>query len=283
MTSSINNRINNLIFSFSLKGDFNKKGFHLDYENGEYRQVELAKIIRGVIEEYALTPDEIKKFSSIADWDEMRRHAWKRISTAHKNKKGDYGEVLLYILLNYFYKIEKFTTKVRLRSALGDQIKGFDCAHFEKKGDNLTFWLGEAKLRKDFSSAISSVFDSIETLTNINKIKDEFIILSTEIEVADKELKNNIITELSGGKSIDKISIKIPVLVSYEFSKLKEYSETSELFRTELESHFIKKFKKIENMKNEKNLKFDFLFFLLPLENMDNFKSLLEIYEDGNR
>lgn len=283
MARIINDRIKNLIFSFSLKGALSKEGYHLDYEDGKYRQTELAKIIRGVIEEYALTRDEIEKFSSLGDWDEMRRHAWKRISTAHKNKKGDYGEVLLYILLNYFYKIEKFTTKVRLKSALGDQVKGFDCAHFEKDGDGLTFWVGEAKLRKSFSSAITSVFKSIETLTNIDKMKDEFIILTTEIEINDEELKDKIITELSGGKSIDKISIKIPVLVSYEFSKLGNYNDTCEYFKAELEKHFISKFDKIDKMLKENNLKFEFLFFLLPLENMDKFKSLLEIYEDGNR
>lgn len=125
-------RTKNLIFKFEINHSHiktEKTGMTLNYEDGKYRQNELVRIIRESVVHFALTKKEIQKYKDDDDFGEMQRKAWDRISKAHKNSKGDYGELLLYIILCIFFPSQKFVTKVRLRSSTKDQIKGFDCAH----------------------------------------------------------------------------------------------------------------------------------------------------------
>jgi len=113
---------------FAIDVDAKRTGarfaFHLDYETKTYRQKALAGLIRDSVEYFALTHKEFEEFRQRGDFLAARRKAWGRISTARKDKKGDYGELLLFLLL-YFRlgeRPERFVTKVRLRSSRGDQI-----------------------------------------------------------------------------------------------------------------------------------------------------------------
>jgi hypothetical protein len=281
---TLDKRIKNLIFEKTLSGHLDSRGFHLDYEGGIYRQEELAKIIRDTIEHYALTPQELAKFSSSKEFGEMRKHAWKRISDAHKNAKGDYGELILYILLKYFYKIDKFTTKVRLRSSSGEQIKGFDCAHFSLENGEIKLWLGEGKLRDTLSSCLADAIESIETLTKISKIKAELSILSSEIELRRGSVSRRKIEEaICEGKSVSKLKIIIPVMLCYSLKKLGEYSEITDEFNRFLDDHFNKKLDLIRGKKINSGVKCEIVFYLFPIEDMKTFKDKLEQIEEANR
>src|ERR1035437_2376201 len=131
--------VEQLIFGIDVdaKRSGSRFGFHLDYETKIYREKALAGLIRDSVEYFALTHEEFEEFIQKGDLISARRKAWGRISTANKNKKGDYGELLLFLLLHFRLaeRPERFVTKVRLRSARGDQIKGFDCAHFTIEND----------------------------------------------------------------------------------------------------------------------------------------------------
>ncbi|GHH96643.1 HamA C-terminal domain-containing protein [Neobacillus kokaensis] len=223
---ALKGRIKNLIFKFNLSSTLTseKHPFTLDYENGSYRQRELVKIIKDSVIHFALTPDEIKKWKESDDFGEMERKAWDRISKAHKYSKGDYGELLLFLMLSVFFPTNKFVTKVRLRSSKKDQIKGFDCAHFTVEQGQTYLWLGEAKFHNSFSNAIAGAIESIEEHCEIDYLNDEISILSSNIEINEEfphyEALNDL---LNGGVSLDKIKIKIPVLLTYDSALLKKY------------------------------------------------------------
>lgn len=148
----IKQRIRNLVylFSVSFQCDDNLNAYHLNYENKRYRQDELAKLIRDSIFYFALTEKELLDYSTPERVSEITSAAWSRISKANRNSKGDFGEHLLFLLLTHFFPTEKFVTKVRLRSNLKDQIKGFDCAHFSIDNEQVSLWLGEAKFHQSF-------------------------------------------------------------------------------------------------------------------------------------
>ena len=150
MDESIKRRIKNQIFKFEAQLESIKDcdaSFTLDFESGRYRQKELVGLIRDIVPFFALTEEEI----ATIDKSEWNRSSFTRISDANKNSKGDYGELLLFLILSVFYDTPKFVTKARLRSTTREQIKGFDCAHFSIENNEVTLWLGEAKFHKDRS------------------------------------------------------------------------------------------------------------------------------------
>ena len=195
--------------------------FHLDYENAVYRQQDLVRLIRDSVEYFALTHEEFEEFRSAGDLPSARRIAWSRISTARKDKKGDYGELLLFLLLTFKMpqRVPRFVTKVRLRSSRSDQIKGFDCAHFTLENGEPCLWLGEAKFHQGIGGAIASSMESLEAHWAGDYLKNELKILGANIEAnhgIDPEMFRKLDAALNKGRSLDRLRFKVPILLTYD-------------------------------------------------------------------
>ncbi|PTU65683.1 hypothetical protein DB032_12415 [Chromobacterium sp. Panama] len=289
MDNSLTRRTKNIIFKFEAHttDESNENtSFTLDFEEGRYRQKELVGLIRDIAPYFALTEKEIASLDR-SDWN---RRSFCRISDAHKNSKGDYGELLLYILLNTFQNTPKFVTKARLRSCTREQIKGFDCAHFSLESNNtVSLWLGEAKFHQNFSTAVSSALTSLsEHITNSEKIKSELRLLGGEIEI-NKQLEPEKYALLedyvNGGKSLEKIPIRVPVLITYDSDCIKNFhgSENADIenvaFREMLLNELEVKFKTIKEKSwpSSKNIKI--IFFIMPMHLVSEIKTMLDQLE----
>ena len=208
MDNSLKMRIGNQIFKFeaTLDNASDKDTcFTLNYERGIYRQDDLVGLIRDTVKYFALTKDELREL----DASEQNRRAYTRISDANREKKGDYGELLLFLILEMFYDVPKFVTKARLRSTTRDQIKGFDCAHFSIERQNVILWLGEAKFYQDFSKAINGAFESLNKhLKDSTYIKRQLKLLGGEIEInrtLERKTYSLLKSYVDGGRSLDKV------------------------------------------------------------------------------
>lgn len=277
-------RAENLIFKFDLQHNHiktEKFGMTLDYEEGKYRQAELVRIIRESVVHFALTKNEIQKYKNDDDFGEMQRKSWERISKAHKNKKGDYGELLLFVILSIFFPSEKFVTKVRLRSSMKDQIKGFDCAHFSVENNNVILWLGEAKFHQNFSGAVTDAISSIEDHCNIDYLKDEISILGSNIEINESFPEYEKINDiLNGGVTLDKIKIRIPVLLTYDCKIIPNHSDIKDiLFIEDMEKEFLDKYKNIDSKAISLKTNIEVFFIIIPFESISSIKTEIETLE----
>ncbi len=290
MDDSLKQRISNQIFKFetavSHVGD-DDATFTLDFERGVYRQDDLVGLIRDIVPYFALTADELSNF----DLSELNRRAFTRISDANPDKKGDYGELLLYIVLSIFYDAPKFVTKARLRSTTVEQIKGFDCAHFTILEDVVTLWLGEAKFHKSFSGALFSAVESLKDhLEDDQRIKRELRLLGGEIEI-NKQLEPDLYEQVKGyvdgGRSLDSIPIRVPVLLTYDspYVKLCDGNAASDInsdeFKDTLTVELEAKFQSIygKDWPNVTNVKL--VFFVMPLHSVSDMKVKLEQMEQA--
>jgi hypothetical protein len=283
--NALKNRIENLIFEYTYvfnPNKFRKEAFHLDYEAKTYRENELVKIIRDSITHFALTPDEFKDFSKSGDIGEMQRTAWARISKAKALKKGDYGELLLFIILSLIHKTEKFVTKVRLRSSIKDQIKGFDCAHFTIESGEAILWLGEAKFHKTFSGALSEAVKSIKAHFERSYLDDEISILRSNVEI-NKGMDFTLLMKILQGKSLDKIKFRVPILLTYDSDTVKNNNDISPAFKTQLEAELSKLNSTIEGKKITLGANIELLFIIFPLHTVSTIKSELEKIETYSR
>ncbi|BER97018.1 hypothetical protein VCSRO184_0273 [Vibrio cholerae] len=290
MDSSLKTRIYNQIFKVEVDIQSATKhdaSFTLDYEDGRYRQNELVGLIRDAVPFFALTEEEIETI----DKSEWNKNSFTRISDANSNSKGDYGELLLFLILSVFYDVPKFVTKARLRSTTREQIKGFDCAHFSINNSKVTLWLGEAKFHKNINGAISSALKSLEEhLSDSERIKSELRLLGGEIEI-NKQLENDkyelLKSYVTGGKSLNKVDIAVPVLCTYDSKCIKDFSgkidsdidsyEFKERIVIELEDNF----KKIHSKSWPKRSNIKIVFFIVPLESVSDLKKNIELVENA--
>lgn len=281
-------RAQNLIYKFDLSHPFissEKVAMTLDYEDGVYRQKELVRIIRESVVHFALTKNEIQRYKDDDDFGEMQRKAWERISKAHKNSKGDFGELLLFIILSIFFPSEKFVTKVRLRSSTKDQIKGFDCAHFSIENNEVILWLGEAKFHNRFSNAINGAIESIREHCEIDYLKDEISILGSNIEINEEFQEfSRIDGLLNGGVTLDRIKIRIPVLLTYDCNILLKHKDIKDFkFIDDMGSEFLSKFEKIETNSLSLKPNIEVLFIVIPFQSVGEIKTELENLEGTMR
>ena len=281
-------RIESLIFKFSVelkKGKWEHLPLHLDYESGKYRQSELKQIINDALPHFALTPKEYKEYSKSGDDGEKYRLAWSRISKRHKYSKGDYGELLLFLILKVFFKSEKLVTKVKLKSG-NQEVLGYDCAHFTIEKKEPILWLGESKFHNNFSNAITSAFESLKDHCNVSFTKGtEFSILEPNIEVNKKsKAYNEVKSILKGVKSFDKLKIKVPIFITYDFDKITNHKSTSsETFISDFKAEYEAKIKSIDNRDLTIASNFELIFIILPLESVKSLKDEIEQLEHANR
>jgi hypothetical protein len=274
-------RARNLIFNVIVKSTFNKytkDSYHLDYESEKYRQAHLIDLIRDTVIFFALTREELASISAetIA---QLQKRAWRRISERPPKIKGDYGELLLFLILEAFYPAKKFVTKIRLRTSLGDEIKGFDCAHFSIEGGEICLWLGEAKFHQNFSGALSSVVESLNDHITDKMLKNEISILegnNTELEEQDRI---KIEKYLNSGITLDKMKFKIPILITYDSKTVKGNKSVCKEFTEQLMSELTAKYKTIDGKSVTLKPNIELHFIIIPLETVKEIKEKLQLIE----
>lgn len=278
-TDALKEYTKNLIFlydDFSFEKYF-KRTLHLDYTTKTYRQKDLVKLIRDSVPYFALTEQEMIDLEDI----DKSRTAWARISKARKDKKGDYGELLLYLILLVYYDAPKFVTKVRLRSSATMQINGYDCAHFTIEKDEPVLWLGESKFHQSFSTALTHAIDSLNEHCKILYTSDEMSILKPNVEINNDYMSDfKKLESIFKGKSIDKIKFKIPVLLTYDSNVIKNNEDISDNFKKELDVELLDFYKRVEEKTITSELKnIEFIFMLFPFNKVAEIKSDLESIE----
>ncbi len=283
----LNKRVENLIYKFSLsleKGKWEHIPIHLNYSAGKYRQSELKGIINDALPHFALTPSEFEEYTKTGDDGEKYRIAWSRISRRNKSSKGDYGELLLFLILKVFFKSEKLVTKVKLKTG-NQEVYGYDCAHYTIENDEPVLWLGESKFYSTFSGALTKAFESLEEHCCQNFTLNEFSFLEPHIELnKDFPHYDKIREQLKGIKSFDEIKIKVPVFITYDCSKIKKHTTTSNPeFLADFQNEFSERCKSIEGKNLKLNSNFELLFIILPLESVEEIKNQLDQLEQISR
>lgn len=278
-----------IIFRFDSELEEYTNCFHLNYETGRYREDELVKLIQEAIPSFALTSEEYSKFIEERAISDLNKTAINRISKARMNAKGDYGELLLFLILEAFENAPKFVTKVKLRSSKNDQIKGFDCAHFTvKENDEVTLWLGEAKFHTSIYNAVAGAMESIADHLNNDFLRDELDILHDNIEKnsnIDQHYYDVLEPYLRKTKSLDDVQINVPVLLTYD-------SKVIDKATSHLDQSFIdginEELKRMSKTHLEgkawtihPSVKLSFYFF--PLKSVFNIKSKLVAIENALR
>lgn len=209
-------------------------GFHDGNKTTEYSRRKLREAAKSIynIKEFI----EIKKIyvdddSEIGDDDEKKENL----------KRGEFGELILHLLLRDFHKTIPLLAKIYFKDSDGLPVHGFDAVHVQP--DEKSLWLGESKLYNDGKKGVEALVKDIEAHFNKDYLRREFALISKKRysykntnDIPDKDYWFNLIDEKNTLENILN-SVTIPLLCVYS-------SNTFTNHNTEKTEEFIKDYEK---------------------------------------
>lgn len=185
-------------------------------------------------------------------------------------KRGEFGELILHLLLRDFHNTIPLLSKIYFKDSLGHTVHGFDAVHIEPY--SRTLWLGESKLYSDGKKGVTALIKDIEEHFKKDYLHEEFTLVSKKVkhldEVPDKEYWLSLLSK-SNKLSEQLKAINIPLLCTYtsnNFTKyndetLKEFIKDYEQEVRDLEEHFN------ENNKHKLKTNLNIILLLFPVKN----------------
>lgn len=182
----------------SSSPDIAVRAHYLPFRNGKPMTGELLDTIRAYICNFALSRAEIEdthslvKTSSPQDamiaYNRLRDTASDIYIKAQKstNRNGECGELLLYLLIEWFLKAPQVVAKMSLKTSTTMPVHGSDGIHvrYDQANDKLWFIWGESKLHASLDGAISAALKSVGEALKYEKQKTDLNLVKRNFDVS---------------------------------------------------------------------------------------------------
>ncbi|HWA25582.1 MAG TPA: DUF1837 domain-containing protein [Lacunisphaera sp.] len=192
-------------------------GLCIGYERNSWRASQLADHAIEWLPEFVLKHSEAIDLNS-GNAVKLIRHAARKVYESKKfENRGEFGELFLHLAIRQVFKSQPAISKLYYKSALNDTVKGFDAVHVVGNPGNLELWLGESKFYSDIGAAIRDVVDELKKHTEIEYLRDEFLLIKGKID-PNWPHAAELDQLLSSNTSLDVIFSKacVPVLLTYD-------------------------------------------------------------------
>ena len=212
-------------------------------------------------------------------------------SDKDKGAGGELGEILLYLFLEQDMGAPKLFSKVELKTAPRDYVKGSDGIHFKFRETEdgkkvLQLVIGEAKIQNDLEDGIKAAFASVNTYLTEN-IQDRNL-LDTHLmnQLADEE-EANILKEYILSVPRKKKETVFGIFIGYSI-EYKGDSDTPDEYDKKVMNENIQQVlayqTKIVEYINQYNISnYEFNFYFLPFHNaMRDRKTIIESLTSGS-
>lgn len=182
------------------------------YENPEIPQTDAVEKLR----EAAHSIYKIKDFDIMRKWYlEHDEDAKSKIEKMSANRRGEFGELLLHLLLREFKGTIPLVSKVYFKDTTGVPAHGFDAVHISPDQKNM--WLGESKFYVDGKAGIKDLVEDLSNHFNRNFLDEQFLIIKKNLENNSIPQRDEWIRTLNNcSKLREKINmINIPMISAY--------------------------------------------------------------------
>jgi hypothetical protein len=274
------------LFYHELQGEKLDNGnalnlFILKVKNNSFSYDELISELGNKLHHFALSRQQVRLLKKEDKLKDLIDSAKAKLRN-HTSNEGELGEILLYCLLESHLNAPKILTKLELKTAHNDYVKGADGVHLLKLNEkDYQLVLGESKLESDISNGIYSAFDSIKTLlTEKGKLKFEIELINSELvketydDASYKLLKKIIIP--SAKEDLTNIDYSFGIFLGYnvditdEEKKLSN-SEFRDALRLKIKNEILNAIKSINfQVKKKEFTGFQFHIYVIPFNDLAN-------------
>jgi hypothetical protein len=181
------------------------------------------------------------------------------------SKRGEFGELLLHVILRDIFNTIPAVSKIFFKDAPNDTVKGFDAVHVVAAETGLELWLGEVKFYQSIDKAIADVTAELGRHLDHDYLKNEFLFVSRKIDDGWPHAAT-LKRLLDPDTTLDKVfkTVCIPVLLTYNSDATSKFTEMSEQYRAELEAELWRGYQQFYKKNPLTNLRVRLI--LLPLQ-----------------
>ena len=203
-------------------------GLCAGFESGEWRCDAFSRHMMEWLPEFALTFSEFDNLRGHNAFESLRNAAKVVYSTEKYGRRGEFGELLLHILMRQVFNTLPAINKIYYKSSSNETVKGFDAVHVVVNEDeaSLELWLGEAKFYNNASSAIRDVVEELKKHTERDYLRGEFLLIKNKLDENWPHF-DKLRELLSPNTSLDAVfdAVCIPVLITYDSRIVASYPE----------------------------------------------------------
>jgi hypothetical protein len=250
-------------------------GLCAGFELKEWRAKLLADYLIESLPDFCLTYSEYRRIDHESAVALIRQAARTVYQTGKFQKRGEFGELLLHVVLKSVMNTLPAVSKIYYKDAANDTVKGFDAVHVVAGDKGLELWLGEVKFYEEIGAAIRDVSKELEVHLAADYLKSEFLAIVNKIDDAwahSDELKRL----LDEKTSLDQVfkAFCIPVLLTYDGDTTGKFDQATDAYKQELAEEFFSIRKRFE----EKNVAIPHRIhlFLVPLKTKKALISFLD-------
>jgi hypothetical protein len=252
--------------------------FTLKVKNNAFAYDELVKLLSNQLYHFALSRTEVQKLIDAKEYATLVSKAQDKLRRYSSNE-GELGEILLYCLLESHLNAPKILTKLEIKTAKNDYVKGADGVHLLKITEtDYQLIFGESKLNSNLQKGIYEAFGSLSKLLSENKIEFEIGLVNSQLikETANPELyeflKNVIVPNARENKISTDYSFGI--FLGYDVGITEEESNKS---NSEFRTHIRQKIKEeVESLIDSINFQinkseftgYNFHLYVIPFSNL---------------
>jgi hypothetical protein len=250
------------------------RAYHVGFDQNKFRLIPLVETIRSVIPEYALGYHQGENIPLTEIIDRIQDAA-KTVYTTDKYKsRGEFGELILHLLLRDFCNSIPLISTIFFRDAPNVPAHGFDGVHVTINGNEKKLWLGESKLYKSGKDGIDDLVGDIVKHFNADYLRQQFSLITRKLPVDTPEVEYwRALMHKNQKLDVVFSSIVIPMVCTYNSSLFTNHNDETQQYIDD----FKKECKALHdefNRKKPSNL--EIILLLLPVPDKDELNRELD-------
>ncbi|WP_298119091.1 DUF1837 domain-containing protein [Flavobacterium sp.] len=253
----------------------NLRVYHVGFETNKFRLTPLVEVIRKVIPEFAFGYHAGMSIPYTEMVERIVEAANTVYLTDKYKKRGEFGELILHLLLRDWCNTIPLVSKIYFKDAHNATVHGFDAIHITIEEDKKKLWLGESKLYLDGFDGVKELAKDVVNHVNADYLKKEFELIRRKIpqDIPEVEFWTNLMHK---HKNLDEVfdTIVIPLVCTYSSSIFTSHDSNSKEYFEALESE-------CRDLFNTFNTKVatdvELILLLLPVPNKDELNSELDV------
>ncbi|QVK02884.1 HamA C-terminal domain-containing protein [Mycoplasma mycoides] len=263
--------------------------FMLPTSGRRYDREKFLSLVVEIAINFVLSEKTIANYLSKENYMKMSNSVREKFRTK-ENNSGEFGELLLYTLLEGDLNAKRVLCKYELKTNGNHYVFGSDGIHFLKVSDNSYHLIfGESKMYKELSCGLIEAFKTLDEFVKNNKINCEKELISShideiELDAEEKEILSNLLIP-SKTKISNNVIDAFSIFVGFNIDISKEIEScTEENFKEIIKSKINNELKNLEGsvykkLKKRKNLfGHNFYIYLLPFDNKEEWnKKFMEL------
>ena len=251
-------------------------GASVGYENRQWRSAQFTDHIFEWLPEFALSPEEARSLNGSNAAALFRKAARSVYRTDNYDRRGEFGELLLHILMRQVFETIPAISKIFYKDNVNDNVKGFDAVHVLNTGEELELWLGEAKFYSDIRGAIRAVAEELCDHLNFDYLRNEFALICNKIEDSWQH-SNDLKDLIHRNRSLDEVFTRlcIPILLTYDSAVVKKHQVVNDAYCSEFKDEIYKNYQIFKNANLPGSVRLH--LFLLPLNKKSELINLLHV------